>query len=133
MATSNIINNLCYGASAGSVTITATHGTAPYQIAWSGPVSGNPSGNEVVSSGGNFIIPSLPSGSYTATLTDDNGCIISTPFVIGQPALISISNNLTPVLCHGGNTGTATFTVSGATPPYNIAWNGPVSGAPAGN
>ena len=133
IATSNIINNLCYGASAGSVTITATHGTAPYQIAWSGPVSGNPSGNEVVSSGGNFIIPSLPSGSYTATLTDDNGCIISTPFVIGQPALISISNNLTPVLCHGGNTGTATFTVSGATPPYNIAWNGPVSGAPAGN
>ena len=133
IAASNIINNLCFGANAGSVTITASNGTAPYQIAWNGTVNGNPAGNEIALSGGNYLIPNLPAGNFTATLTDDNGCTTSTPFVITQPTLIAISNTLTPVLCHGGNTGTATLTISGATAPYNIAWNGPVSGSPIGN
>jgi hypothetical protein len=59
----------------GSIQVTATGGTAPYNISWTGTASGNPTGNEIAASGGNYTISSLIAGSYNLTVTDASGCV----------------------------------------------------------
>lgn len=59
----------------GSILVTATGGTAPYNLSWTGATSGNPAGNEIAASGGNYTISSLAAGSYNLTVTDASGCI----------------------------------------------------------
>jgi hypothetical protein len=61
----------------GAITVTASGGTAGYQVVWTGPPSGNPAGVEIAMSGGNYNIPNLPAGTYTITVTDLNGCVAS--------------------------------------------------------
>ncbi|NBS94042.1 MAG: hypothetical protein EBT27_10005 [Betaproteobacteria bacterium] len=128
----NLSHNGCNGTSIGSATITATNGTAPYNVSWSGPSSGNPAGNEILISGGTYTISSLPAGVYTATVTDANNCNTTVSFTINQPAALSITRSTVAVSCFGGNNGTALLTVSGGNDPYNVSWTGPVSGNPAG-
>lgn len=59
----------------GSIQVTATGGTAPYNVSWTGATSGNPAGNEIAASGGNYTITSLAAGSYNLMVTDASGCI----------------------------------------------------------
>ncbi|NBS94040.1 MAG: hypothetical protein EBT27_09995, partial [Betaproteobacteria bacterium] len=44
----------CFAANTGSSSVTVTGGSAPYNVSWSGPVSGNPAGNEILISGGSY-------------------------------------------------------------------------------
>ncbi len=103
----------CYGGSTGSVTATATGGTGLYSYEWNTvPV-------QTTQTAAN-----LPSGTYTITVTDANGCTSSKEVTISQPPvdmLISVSqvNNL----CAGGTTGSATAIVTGGLPPYVYLWN----------
>ncbi|NBS94041.1 MAG: hypothetical protein EBT27_10000 [Betaproteobacteria bacterium] len=132
-ANSNLVHDLCFGNSNGSATIMATNGTAPYNVSWSGPSSGNPVGQEINTSGGTFTISSLLAGNYVATVTDANACTATTNFTITQPASIgansvTTSNNL----CFGAATGAAAITANGGTAPYNVSWSGPVNGNPNG-
>jgi len=62
----------------GSITVTATNGTAPYNVSWSGTTSGNPAGTEIAASGGTYLIPTLAAGTYNVTVTDANVCTTST-------------------------------------------------------
>lgn len=59
----------------GSIQVTATGGTAPYNVSWTGTTSGNPAGNEISASGGNYAITSLAAGSYNLSVTDASGCV----------------------------------------------------------
>ncbi|MEI6852431.1 MAG: gliding motility-associated C-terminal domain-containing protein, partial [Bacteroidota bacterium] len=104
-------NVSCFGGNNGSATVTANGGSTPYAYNWS--------------NGANTAInSSLTAGSYTVTITDNNGCTSSAWAVIAQPSLltsvISSSNN---VSCFGGNNGSATVTVNGGTPPYAYLWS----------
>jgi len=54
----------------GSATVSIEGGTAPYTIYWSNSTSGN------------TMINVLP-GNYSVMVVDDNGCVATTPFVIG--------------------------------------------------
>jgi hypothetical protein len=92
MATQNTTN--------GALAVTATGGTAPYNVSWSGTSSGNPGGTEIASSGGTYNITGLTVGSYTVTVTDANGCIYITPSPISlvnikdkPTAPVEINNN----------------------------------------
>ncbi|MFN5237469.1 MAG: HYR domain-containing protein, partial [Bacteroidota bacterium] len=62
------------------------------------------------------------SGLYTVTLTDLTGCTASvSASIIVSGATLSISK--TNVTCFGGNTGSATLSFTGGTPPYNYLWS----------
>jgi gliding motility-associated-like protein len=105
-------NDLCFGASTGSVTVAGVNGVAPYQYSLNaGPYQAS----------GTF--GSLVAGPYTVTVRD---ALLSTTVVnvtITQPAALAIGTSQVNVLCSGASTGTATATVSGGTSPYSYSWN----------
>lgn len=109
----------------GSVDITIAGGTAPYDIDWSGPVSGSVD-NE---NGPNWEIPGLQVGTYTITVTDENGCsstCMSTVMASGCNVLFELLL-MNPIQCAGDNDASLLADFSGGLPPYDYNWNGPVS------
>lgn len=107
----------CKGESTGSASILASGGTPNYSYLWA------PTGYSFPDATG------LSAGSYTITVTDDNGCEDEKTFLINEPA-IALTANLTKsdVLCNGQNNGTATAVPAGGTPGYTYSWS-PVGGS----
>ncbi|MBL7891970.1 MAG: SprB repeat-containing protein, partial [Bacteroidia bacterium] len=105
-------NVLCFGGNTGTATATAGGGIIPYTYAW----STSPVQSSVAATG-------LSNGGYTLTVTDANGCTITTSVNITQPTALTASTTKTNVLCFGGNTGTATVTGGGGITGYTYAWN----------
>ena len=110
-ASANSTNINCYGASTGSVTLSATGGTTPYTYNWGGGITTQNRNN-------------LVAGTYTATVTDLNGCSATASSAITQPmAALNITATPTAVACFGGNSGAISSNVTGGTAPYNYLWN----------
>ncbi|MCE7926486.1 MAG: HYR domain-containing protein, partial [Haliscomenobacteraceae bacterium CHB4] len=65
---SAVTDDVICGETTGSITVTFSGGTAPYDIAWSGAGSGS-----TMNISSPHTIPSLAVGAYTITITDDNG------------------------------------------------------------
>jgi large repetitive protein len=108
------IDVLCAGAANGTATANVTGGTAPYSYSWNTvPVQ-----TTATATG-------LTPGTYTVTVTDANGCIVTENVTIVEPALtltVSITAQ-TNVLCFGSATGTATASAAGGTAPYTYSWS----------
>ena len=64
VATVNGVDVTCDGAADGAVSVNASGGTSPYTYAWNDP------GQSTTA-----IVPNLPAGTYTVTVTDANGCL----------------------------------------------------------
>lgn len=108
-------NIACFGGADGSIELSINGGTAPYQIAWTGP-NGFTSNNEDLSA--------LLAGSYSVLVTDLNGCTATTDRSLVQAPLLSATlSNITAASCSAASDGAATVTISGGTPPYSYAWN----------
>ncbi|WP_281756623.1 SprB repeat-containing protein, partial [Neptunitalea chrysea] len=65
----------------------------------------------------------LSNGTYTITITDNNGCATTTSVTVTEPDALSTSVSNTDVLCNGDIDGTADLTVAGGTTPYTYAWS----------
>jgi large repetitive protein len=102
---------LCFGGSTGSATVTATGGVGPYTYSWA-PIGGT-----------NAIATGLTAQSYTATVTDANGCSTTATTTVTQPTAVTATASMSPVLCNGGNTGSATVTPGGGIGPYTYSWS----------
>ncbi|MDQ3099988.1 MAG: choice-of-anchor L domain-containing protein, partial [Bacteroidota bacterium] len=108
-------NIACNGALTGSIDLVINGGTAPYGVVWSGP---NGSGAYTEDLSG------IRAGTYTATVTDVNGCTTSTSRTLTEPpAMQPLIENVTHVACRGNSSGSATATISGGMPPYSYTWN----------
>lgn len=96
----------------GIASVTATGGSSPYTYLWT------PTGQSTSAATGLFA------GSYTATVTDANGCsatvIGNVSNSSGPTASIPSSTN---VNCFGGATGSATASASSGSLPYTFVWN----------
>ncbi len=103
----------CKDAANGTITITASEGTAPYSYSLDGT---NFQAGEVFSS--------LGSGNYTATVKDANGCIATQTAVIAGPAALLASVVTINATCHGTSTGSASVSVTGGTAPYQFSTDG---------
>jgi gliding motility-associated-like protein len=107
--TSTQNNVSCFGGT-GDATVTPNGGQGPYTYSWS------PSGGTAATATG------LAAGSYTCTITDANGCIVTQVITITQPAGMTIAMTTTNVLCNGQANGSASSIVSGGAPSYTYAW-----------
>ena len=104
------VNVKCKGNSTGSITLTVSGGSAPYQTAtWAGGATG-------------LTRTNLAAGSYSYTVLDAHNCPATGTVVITEPTQpFTISVAQTNVNCFGGNNGSITLTASGGTTPYAIA------------
>lgn len=109
IASTSVTNVTCNGGNNGSATVIISGGTPSYSVLWSNGSSYNP-------------ISNLIAGTYSAVVTDANGCQVSALATVTQPMALAVAVVKTDVACYGGN-GTATANVSGGTAPYTYSWN----------
>jgi hypothetical protein len=108
-------NSTCGGAN-GQASVVASGGTPGFSYTW-------------IPNGGNTnIATGLVSGSYTVSVSDNNGCLEIGNIVVnntpGPGASVTATSN---VSCDGGSDGTATVTVTGGTGTMGYFW-APVGG-----
>ncbi len=118
-------NNANCGASSGSATAVATGGTFPYNYSWS-------------TGSNSSVITNIPTGVYTVTIQDANGCFGFAETTLGGSSAISISGSVNDVDCNGGDDGSINVGINGGTPPYSFSWDNGTStedlgGITAGN
>ncbi|MFK8005310.1 MAG: gliding motility-associated C-terminal domain-containing protein [Saprospiraceae bacterium] len=97
----------------GSISAFSNGGTEPYSYTWN--IAGGSNGN----------LTNLAAGTYTATVTDANGCTGTNSFIVSgfTCPTVTVSTNATGVTCAGGNTGTITANGAGGTEPYIYTWS----------
>jgi len=112
MATSVVDSNItCNGFSNGGATASASGGTAPYIYLWSNAAT-------------TASITGVVAGTYTVTITDNNGCTGTSSATITEPAsLMATSVVDSNITCNGFSNGRATASASGGTAPYIYLWS----------
>ncbi|HEX5003408.1 MAG TPA: PKD domain-containing protein [Bacteroidia bacterium] len=107
----------CFGMSTGSASFTATGGVNPYIWLWTGGVSTGSSAT------------GLNAGTYSVTVTDQNGCSQTGSAIVTQPAApITVQATIVNTIC-GNTNGTISVITSGGTAPYSYLWNTGVTGS----
>lgn len=95
---------ICNGQNNGSAEITPAGGTAPYTYLWQPGTQITP------------LASNLNAGTYTITVTDNNGCIVTASAEINEPTPLIISDvQTTDVSCTGESDGSITILASGGT------------------
>jgi hypothetical protein len=125
-------NISCAGGQDGSIDLAVNGGTTPYTYSWTGPGGFTASSQD---------LSNLGAGSYSVTVTDQNGCTTSRTITLTQPDPITGQLSLLTyncgfnLSCAGATDGEATLSgVGGGCPPYSYAWsNGSTSATTAAN
>jgi hypothetical protein len=100
----------CNNGADGTSTATVNGGNAPFSFEWS-------SGSQEATATG------LEAGTYTVTVTDDNGCTTTGNVTIVEPDPLSLNiSNLSNANCNGANDGSVTLQSDGGTTPYTYNW-----------
>lgn len=111
-------NISCNGTNDGSALMTVTGGTVPYAFSW------NTSPVQLTATANN-----LGANTYTATVTDVNGCVTSSTVLLTQPDSMFVVSSVTSnfngqnISCNGAADGSALASVSGGTLPYVYSWS----------
>ncbi|OAV43828.1 SprB repeat-containing protein [Lewinella sp. 4G2] len=107
----------CNGAADGTATLLVSGGTLDYTVVWSDGGTGLTRDN-------------LVAGTYTATITDNNGCTLVSPsVVIGEPDPLTLTaGDATPATCNGAADGTLSVNATGGTAPYAFTWSDGLTG-----
>ena len=103
----------CFGDENGFIDLDVQGGIQPYKITWADtPIESLSRSN-------------LGAGTYTVSITDDNGCIVTKSFEIKQPELLEVRLfTRFDVNCETRElTGVAWLVIKGGTPDYRIEWN----------
>jgi gliding motility-associated-like protein len=101
------------GSNNGTVTVSGSGGTAPYQYFIGGPNQSN------------ATFSNLAAGSYTVTITDDNNCtstVSATVSSVTQPT--AFVDNQNDLACFGANNGSVIIGTTGAVTPISYTLDG---------
>ncbi len=101
----------CNGGSDGSATATPSGGSSPYSYAWSGGGGSAATANN------------LSAGTYTVTVTDNNGCEGTSSVTINEPTQLIVITSATAVSCNGGSNGAVSSIATGGTSSYSYLWS----------
>ena len=104
------------GTSTGSITITPTAGTAPYNYTLNG---GSPA-----TAPGAYTYSGLAAGLYTIVATDATGCTNSFMVTVTTTSTIPGTATTTATTCPLSTDGTITVTPTGGTPPFTYSLDG---------
>ncbi|MDX2001727.1 MAG: M43 family zinc metalloprotease [Chitinophagales bacterium] len=118
-ASTTASNALCNNASNGSATVSVNAGSSPFTFLWSNGQTTATANN-------------LAAGTYQVTVTDANGCSITSSASVSQPNAIIVSPSAVATSCGNAN-GSASATAAGGTPPYSFAWTGGRTGSTISN
>jgi len=106
----------------GNIGVYITNGPGPYQISWTGPVSGSATSASTV-----YQIPNTPAGIYNVVVTASNGCSASNSVTINTQNVLAATLQPNNGLC--GSTGSIGVNISQGTPNFTISWIGPQNGS----
>ncbi len=119
----------CAGGSNGYFILTVFGGQAPYQFNWSG---GSLTGaGQILTDNDTRQIAGLPAGTYTVTVTGQNGLSAVSSLVLMQPPPMTIQANAVlvsgpyAVRCADAQDGVIQGIAGGGTAPYLFAWSVP--------
>ncbi len=115
-ADADISDVSCYNGSDGSISLTISKGELPYSVDWNGGAM----------TGAN--VEGLSAGSYSAEITDANGCQNTLNAEVNQPSEIVIEGEISNARCPDAADGEIILSVSGGTSPYSYNWGNGMSG-----
>ena len=99
------------GGSDGFIQLSGSGGMSPYSFTWSNGASTS-------------SISGLLAGTYSVTIVDANGCVISDSITLTEETLqLNLSFDIIPVECYGYSNGEILAIVSGGIAPYNYSWS----------
>ncbi|PCJ86558.1 MAG: hypothetical protein COA57_05985 [Flavobacteriales bacterium] len=99
----------CNGNNDGSITLTTSGGSTPYNYEWS-----NGSTTEDISG--------LVAGPYEVSITDASGCVATKSIPVIQPDVLDLTLTEVNASC-GSPDGSASVNVTGGTSPYSYLWS----------
>ena len=109
-------SNPSCGQNNGNISVNASGGTGSKTYLWNtGAITA--------------AINSLTAGLYTVTATDANNCSVSQSFTLNSSSSIQVVASTTAVSCFGGNNGTASTSVTGASGTITYTWSNGMTGA----
>ncbi|MCX6268225.1 MAG: SprB repeat-containing protein, partial [Bacteroidetes bacterium] len=112
--TPNMTKTLCNGSCDGKIDLTVVGGVSPYFFAWSDP-AGSTTQN----------VTGLCAGTFTVTVTDSQGCVMTGSYLVTSPDAIAINGAPYPASCNLFADGGINITVTGGTGAYSFIWNDP--------
>ncbi|MEM8583789.1 MAG: T9SS type A sorting domain-containing protein, partial [Bacteroidota bacterium] len=99
--------------STGGLTIHITDSNPPYTITYSGPVS-----NSFVTTATTYVVPNLPAGTYTVTVTNDEHCTETEVITLNNGGDLELVSSLVFTDC--GLYDQIWNDIFGGTPPYTV-------------
>lgn len=118
-ATTTITNVTCNGGNDGSILVTPSGGTAPYDFSIDGGAT------YPFLAAATHTFTTLTAQGYNLRVRDANGCLSSVlARTVTQPTAISPGAVASAVSCFGGNNGSITVTPSGGVGPYDFSVDG---------
>lgn len=106
------VNILCAGDATGSATAVVAGGQPPYIYSW----DTNPEQTEATAA-------DLSTGTYTLTVTDNNGCQQVQSVEILEPQPLTVQPTIVPTSCPDSDDGSIALEITGGTPPYDVIWS----------
>lgn len=105
----------CFGDCDGIATVGPTGGSGTYTTYFWEPGT--------IEGQGTPQATGLCAGTYTVTITDTDGCSITSGVLILSPAPLAAVADITQVACFGDCNGAITLTTQGGTLPYSYVWS----------
>lgn len=99
----------CFGTCDGQLVAVPAGGTQPYGLLWSTSCT-------------TLSCSNVCAGTYSAVLTDANGCTATGIATVTEPPALVVTTTSTAAHCNQAD-GSITSSVSGGTPGYNYVWN----------
>ncbi len=106
----NLQNETCAGTMDGSIDLSISGGTPPYNYLW------NPGAITTED------LTNIGADTYTVVLTDTNGCSFNGAYTITASPAVSLSETHQDISCNGENDGSIDITVLDGTPAFNYLW-----------
>ncbi|MDG1404361.1 gliding motility-associated C-terminal domain-containing protein, partial [Polaribacter sp.] len=104
----------CYQKNDGSIDVTLTGGTAPYNWSWSNLATG-------------LTLSNLAPDTYTISVTDANNCTVQLSIVIND-AIFYIEPTAIPMTCNSANDASINLNLTGGIDPVSIVWSDGITG-----